>query len=351
MKTIDSHTHVHAFYDKNGKSCIEWAREYAEQHCDAVNVCAISHGASSGGKYSAVENIRAALMKLHVKGLFAYGGIVHPSPWPTSGDFDALTQYRELMEIGFDGLKSLENKPSSIPVVGMPICDPFYDPFYAEAEREGTHMIWHVADPPVYWKPEYLSYGNPAWYCGGGRCIPFEEILARVFNVLDRYPRLHITFAHFFFLSDQMEVLERLFEKYPNISLDITPGTEMYTAFDGDRARARDFLVRHADRIFFGTDCGFGGDLEQYNDILFRAVRDFVLTDEVVDNIWGVKVRGLALSEEAASKILSGNFARYHETPKPISTTALAEYAEKYLPTVESAEQRKEASAFLERYL
>ncbi len=355
MKIIDSHIHVHSFYNKIGQSCIEWMNEYQSKHCEAANVCALSHGAYVAGNCTAAENVCAALIKANCEGAFAYAGLVYPS-YPVRPDdmpegFDALTQYRELMEIGFDGLKSFENKPSSINVIDLPICDPYYDPFYAEAEKDGTHMIWHVADPEANWMPAYLKYGNPAWYCGEGRCIPWEDIYARVYNVLDRFPRLNITFAHFFFLSEKPDQLEELFEKYPDVSIDLTRGTEMYTVFDRKRDFYRDFIIRYADRIVYGTDCSFHESVSKNNDILAPAVRDFVLTDKLVDHIWGVKLRGFAFPEDVAEKLLSKNFLKHHAEPKPINRAALSRYIEKYAPTVKNEDDRREMLAFAERYL
>ena len=355
MRIIDSHIHVYKYYNENGQSCIDWMKEYQKKHCEAANVCALSSGVYVSGYCSAAHNIRAALMKANCKGAFAYAGLIYPS-YPVRlaeipEGFDPLTQYRELMEIGFDGLKSFENKPSSINAIDLPICDPFYDPFYAALEADGTHMIWHVADPEENWDPSYLKRGNPAWYCGEGRCIPWEEIYARVYNVLDRFPRLNVTFAHFFFLSDKPEQLEALFEKYPNVSVDLTPGTEMYTVFDKDPAFYRDFIIRHADRIVYGTDCSFHEGLSKNNDVLAPAVRDFVLTDKLVDHIWGVKVRGLALPEDTAKKILAENFLRHHAEPKPIDKNALSRYIEKYAPTIKDEEERRETLAFAEKHL
>ena len=355
MKIIDSHIHVHDFYLNGDKSCIAWVRECQEKFFPAVNVCALSNGAYVSGKCSAAENIRAAIIKANCEGAFAYAGLIYPSypvrPEEIPEGFDPLTQYKELMEIGFDGLKSFENKPSSINAIDLPICDPMYDAFYAEAQKMGTHMIWHVADPERNWTPEYLSSGgNPEWYCGEGRCVPWEEIYRRVYNVLDRFPRLNVTFAHFFFLSEKPEELERLFEKYPNLSIDITPGTEMYEAFDAKREFYRDFLIRHADRISFGTDCTFDKYVEQYNAALAVAVRDFILTDKVVDSIWGLKVRGFALPEDAAEKILSKNFLKHHAEPKPVNKEALWRYIEKYASTVGEGE-RKEMLDFAKKHL
>ena len=75
-------------------------------------------------------------------------------------------------------------------------------------------------------------------------------------SVLARHPRLRIVFAHFFFMSAQLDRLSGILDRYENVSVDLTPGIEMYENFSAAPERARAFFVRYADRIIYGTDIG-----------------------------------------------------------------------------------------------
>ncbi len=63
-------------------------------------------------------------------------------------------------------------------------------------------------------------------------------------------------FAHFFFLSAQLPRLAELFERFPNMHVDLTPGIEMYHNFSRNPQATRDFFLRYQERILFGTDIG-----------------------------------------------------------------------------------------------
>ena len=244
---------------------------------------------------------------------------------------DPVTQYRKLMAIGFDGIKMLETKPTSLKLTGRPVCDELYREFFDTVERDGTHMIWHVNDPDSFWDinrilPQHVERG---WYYGDGTFPSYEEIYEQAFAVMNRNPGLKVTFAHFFFMSEQPQRLEKIFEKYPNAAVDITPGTEMYGAFDAKRKFYREFFTRYANRIIFGTDSSerrAPEDRFSVPDTVFR----FLTTDEDIDK-WNYRFRGLALDDKATDQILYGNFvSRVGERPRPIDKTALGEYIQEY---------------------
>ena len=83
-----------------------------------------------------------------------------------------------------------------------------------------------------------------------------KQLYDEIFRVLDAHPRLRVSFAHFFFLSNFPDEAERVMETYPNVRFDMTPGVEMYYNFDKNLDRWHDFFTKYSDRILFGTDSG-----------------------------------------------------------------------------------------------
>ena len=160
--------------------------------------------------------------------------------------------------------------------------------------------------------------------------MSYEQMYRQVLNVLDRHPHLKASFAHFFFLSENPERLEELFEKYPEIMVDITPGAEMYADFREHHSFWRQFFIRYADRILLGTDTSVsGGDMGRFLG-RYEAVRDFVTGEKEVEIIVET-CPGLHLPDDACEKILHGNFERIAgETPKKVNIQALKKYVEKY---------------------
>lgn len=341
-KVIDSHWHLYIYQDAQGRDFRTVMDEFQKENgLDAVNICAIP----VYGGLGPAQNILAALYKLHNPAAYAYGGLVYPvCPFqmPMPAGMEPLEQYKELMAIGFDGIKMLETKPTEQKAYGMRIDDQYYDSFFGAAEADGTHMIWHVADPDTFWDLERIPkvFLERGWYYGDGTYLSYEDTYQQVFNVLDRHPDLPVTFAHFFFYADKPEALAAVFAKYPGTSVDVTPGSEMYAAFRDNRDFYRDFFIKYADRILYGTDTSVKGDDMTRFAQRGHAVRDFLSTDRAVQ-VLQVPTRGIDLPEDVQRKILGDNLQKLAgEQPKSIDKKALKAYIEKHLPLIEDAGMR-----------
>lgn len=344
---IDSHVHLFAVRDEDGKHYFEAFDEYQQRFgLKAINICCCTICFDDAG-----NNILAALYKLHNPTAFAYGSLVYselPVKLPVPKGMDAATQYDELREIGFDGIKLIETKPSELKLVDLPINSKFYDEFFAKAEQDGTHFIWHVSDPQTNWDintvPDWAV--REGWYYGDGTYPTYEEIYRQVFDVLEKYPRLNVTFAHFFFLSDYPEELEKIFERFPNVSIDLVPGSEMYAGINKQHERYRSFFEKYADRIVYGTDITFLIELWNW-DHLANEVYKAVATDKNIE-IYSVECKGLDLPNEVCQKILSQNFnKKCNEKPREINVEALKRYIKKYEHLIEKEETKR----FIKEYL
>ena len=333
MQIVDSHWHLYIHTAQDGRDFRTVMDEYIKENgISAVNLCCIPIYGGLGPE----QNILAALYKLHNPNAYAYAGLVYPTcPFqkPMPAGMSPLEQYEELMAVGFDGIKMLETKPTEQKQYDVRIDDSYFDSFFAACARDKTHMVWHVADPDTFWDIDRIPqrFLDRGWFFGDGTYLSREETYGQVLNVLEKNPDLAVTFAHFFFWSGEPEKLERLFAQYPNVSVDITPGSEMYAAFRENHAFYRDFFIRYADRILLGSDTSVKGDDMERFRTRFHALLDFVRTDKEVTVITET-CPGLALPEDAAAKILGGNFRTVAGvTPKAIDPVALQRYTEKYL--------------------
>ena len=340
-KVIDSHYHIGGWFNAEGKDFWTCTEAYAE----ARGYHAINLNSVPSVRRDVSLNIMCALYKLRHPETYSHGGMiydVYPVPAVMTEGMDPLTQYRELLEIGFDGIKLLESKPTSAKVLGRPLCDELYEPFFAAAEQDNTHILWHSGDPESFWDPVHVTPRQieRGWYYGDGTFLTCEEIYQIADKVLQRHPNLKVTFAHFFFLSNFSKRLEQDFlNKYPNLNVDLTPGIEMYESFGKDPAYFRDFFIRHSDRLEYGTDSNTHFPME-FNLNLCDPVYEFLTTDHEID-AWEYHFKGLDLPEDVLDKIFYGNYERrVSEKPKAINTEALKAYVAKYRHLIQDEQVR-----------
>ncbi len=86
----------------------------------------------------------------------------------------------------------------------------------------------------------------------------YQEIKQRVNRVLSNFPDLKIIFAHFYFISQDLEKAAEILEKFKNVNFDITPGAEMFVNFSQNVEKTRQFFIKYQNRIVFGTDVSIG---------------------------------------------------------------------------------------------
>ena len=289
-KIIDGHLHIYAC-ENEGIPFLDGFDEYIEKMgISTVNIAALP----SGKKRNVSNNIWAAFYKLANKKSYAHAGFIYPEyPAPSKMPYgmDLVSQYKELMEIGFDGIKMLEGKPTLHKIIGKDLSCDLFDAFYSEIEKDGVHLLFHVNDPDDCWDRSKVSQDviDSGWFYGEGNYASHEEIYSQIERVLEKHPKLNVTFAHFFFLSKRPEKLIDYFEKYPNMDIDITPGGEMYDSFNANPEYYREFFIKYSKRIQLGTDVAFPFD-NDWNCFIMDVVNRYLTTNEEIigfnDNLY-----------------------------------------------------------------
>ena len=259
------------------------------------------------------------------------GALDYTQAWadPARASQALADQVATLKAIGFDGLKLIEGKPMVRKLLGIPLDGPVYAGMWAALEEQGLPVVFHVADPEEFWDdagcPDWAR--AQGWFYGDGTYPLKEDLYAEVDRVLERHPGLRIIFAHFYFLSADLERAGAFLDAHPAVCFDLTPGVEMYLNFAQDLDAARDFFIRYADRLVYGTDIGASAldhDPAQGLDraeSLGRAwvVRQFLETDgpfgapEGVGHWLGMDAEGfygIVLPTGVLEKIYRANFER-----------------------------------------
>ena len=239
---------------------------------------------------------------------------------------------------GCDGLKIIEGKPQMRKMLPVPDFDlPCWEPFWEYAEESELPILWHVNDPETFWDIDAIpAFAKEKGWFYDESFINNEKQYLQIYNVLSRHPKLKIIFAHFFFMSAQLNRLSALLDTYPNIMVDITPGIELYENLSADIEKARAFFAKYGDRIVYGTDIGArtvlitGSGALDRDECLRRAqlVQAFLLEKEDIpvyadgNFLIGTEdftLRALGLDSDAAAKIFEKNFLAFTACePRPV---------------------------------
>lgn len=232
-------------------------------------------------------------------------------------------------ECGCDGVKLLEGKPQMRKTVPIPDFDSeSWEPFWDYAEANAVPILWHVNDPESHWSPDASEWVKKQGWWYDESFINNEVQYAQVLNVLKRHKRLKIIFAHFFFMSAQLDRLADILDRYNGVMVDLTPGIEMYENFSADYENARSFFDRYHDRIVYGTD--IGGRCVLTNEGEPFSEKENLRRPEIVRSFLMMKgeqtiesdgfflhdrapftMRGLGLEVERLEEILGGNIRRF----------------------------------------
>jgi len=273
------------------------------------------------------SNIQALYMKEKMDNTYAFASFVYDELLPATPE-GILEQAKFYEAVGFDGIKMLEGKHNFHTRYKCKLDGPLYEQFFAYAEKKKLPILMHLGDTFDTFTPDNL---------------PERELLyIEMEHVLERFPKLNIIFAHFCFMSHDMNRLENLFNKYENVKTDLTLGGDFLINFSKDIDKWRDFFIRHSNRILFGTDCYnlfFTPEDDYEITNRYTPVRDFLEKEntfiaECYTRLLGeeIPLTPAHLPIPVLENIYRNNFTRFlGEQPKPINHMLAASYCQKLM--------------------
>ena len=343
--------HLHMYTDK----CVDYFADYLNKYSfEAIDVACLCN-LDASMEHDGAQNILAAIMKLLYPGkIYAHGGLVYPEfpikSAPTA-EYDFAGQAKELIDMGFDGIKMLENKPTTRKLIDTPTNSPIFDGFYSYLEENQIPIVSHTADPETFWDYDLAPAFShtEGWFYGDGTFLTKEEIYAEVDRTLEKFPNLRFTLPHFYFLSDFPDKAREFLNAHPNITFDITPGREMYDNFTKHYEESRQLFSDFSDRILFGTDMTFTAFQGEPGDMIDTIVR-FLSTDEEFE-YWDFSIKGINLPKEKVEQICYSNHRKIYGKPKPINKKMLALYIERLIDYVKDEGTKKFIIGFANKNL
>lgn len=257
-------------------------------------------------------------------------------------------QAEKLLDLGCDGIKLIDMDADVIRVNGKCIDHEDFDKMFSLLEERNAPVLIHAGSPQECWekpvtddrpyevrvKEDHLSLYRGGWY--GKPVLSFEEIYKACLRMLDKHPKLKVVFAHFLFLSRDIDEARRIMETYPNVSFDLTPGTDSYVHFSRQADAYHDFFEKYSNRILFGTDTNTYKDFnKEIHDYVYRTLKeDKVFTAPCYGNI---EIHGLGLSDRAIEDICYNNYINLigNENRK-VDVEKLYDYAEYMLREIKA---------------
>ncbi|MGQ9648521.1 MAG: amidohydrolase family protein [Phycisphaerae bacterium] len=123
--------------------------------------------------------------------------------------------------------------------------DPRLDPVFEAIAETGLAVLVHIADPDIWWRHRYSDRSRFE-----SKRLTYRQLT----NTLERFPSLRVLLAHMGGWPENLPFLAEVLDRYPNLYLD-TSGTKWIARELSRRpAESRDFFVRYADRLLFGSD-------------------------------------------------------------------------------------------------
>jgi len=195
------------------------------------------------------------------------------------------------------------------------IDDPRWDPIWEACGQLDMPVLIHTADPVAFFEPidrfnerwEEL-HRHPDWSFAAERFPTHDELLAARNRVIARHPKTVFIGAHMANYPENLGEVGRWLEKYPNLYVEISAriaelGRQPFTA--------REFFLKYADRILFGTDGPRPpGRLRPHWRLLETRDENFTYAENQYppQGLWNIY--GLNLPDEVLRKVYAENAIR-----------------------------------------
>jgi len=141
--------------------------------------------------------------------------------------------------------------PSTIQRRNLKLDAPELEPFFEAIIERKLAVMTHVGDPDTWYNSKYTDHEKY-----GTREAHYDMWT----RVMRRYPDIPWIGAHMGGNPENLPRLQWLLDTFPNLSLDCSATRWMVREISARRDEARDFFIKNADRIMWGSDQVSGDD-------------------------------------------------------------------------------------------
>jgi predicted TIM-barrel fold metal-dependent hydrolase len=228
----------------------------------------------------------------------------------------AVERLERLVERGACGIKLWKDLGLSLRDASgelLRVDDERLAPLFEKAAELKVPVMLHIADPDAFFLPvdrfneryEELA-AHPDWSFHGAR-YGKEELLKQRDRVLARHPRTTFVAAHVAERPEHLAYVSRLLEAHPHLYIDISArvaelGRQPYTA--------REFFLKHADRILFGTDLVPEAEMYRLHFRFLETADEYFDYPSHASRQGRWRIYGLHLPDEVLRKVYRENALR-----------------------------------------
>jgi predicted TIM-barrel fold metal-dependent hydrolase len=202
--------------------------------------------------------------------------------------------------------------------------DPRLDALWSTAGDLGLPVLIHVGDPIAFFLPldrhneryEELV-ANPDWHFwpprpAGSDDDPgfpsFDAVMAGLWHVVESHPETTFIGAHVGCAAEDLDWVSAMLDACPNYAVDLAArlgeiGRQPYTA--------REFFIRHQDRIVFGTDGDpDSGEYRRWYRFLETRDESFDYGGDEIPGQGRWQIHGIGLPHDVLRKVYGASAAR-----------------------------------------
>ena len=317
-----SDSHLHIWREMPLSDTVAFHRWVMEEFgYDTLSIMAISEQPVIEPTRAIMQNLKTMyLKKVLSPRVYAYAGLHFKELSPDDDGTYFLDQAKYYNACGYDGIKLFYSV--GVYALGFPnieLSDSRFDKFFSYVQQEQIPLTLHLGGPEVCFMDDInlVPVSQRKWYCGK-REKDLHYAFRDFVKMMDKFPNLKITVAHFAFITWHPDMAEEWLSKYKNLMFDLTPSLFMYFDFQEKPEIWKEFFIKHADRIIYGTDTGSNTlDVDKYEPgALCHVVRGFFEETEPIHE-FEETFYPMPLPDDVLKKIFKENLMKLYNNKPP----------------------------------
>ena len=131
-------------------------------------------------------------------------------------------------------------------------------PIWEEAAKHDLPVTIHIGDPIAFFDPIDASneryeelIAHPDWSFAGPEFYPFDELMESQHRLLAQNRDTRFIVAHIGAMAEDLARVSQMLDTHPNLFVDTA---ERIAELGRQPYSARAFLLKHQDRVLYGTD-------------------------------------------------------------------------------------------------